>query len=131
MNNNKSCTRCQQTKPIDAFGFNRSAKDGRQHWCKECLKAYWHEKAREIGRRTYTKDWQRRAYRKNPSLQAARRIALRALRRDELKQPIMCEACGDQPWAEMHHDDYSKPLEVKFFCNSCHKLVHYAEDDAS
>jgi len=37
-----------------------------------------------------------------------------------------CEACGT-PNAEMHHDDYSSPLEVRWLCTECHKAVHRGE----
>ena len=33
-----------------------------------------------------------------------------------------CEVCGG--WAEMHHDDYSKPLEVRWFCRQHHMDAH-------
>lgn len=34
-----------------------------------------------------------------------------------------CEVCGAQP-AEAHHDDYSKPLHVRWLCPLCHKGLH-------
>lgn len=34
-----------------------------------------------------------------------------------------CEVCGAEP-AEGHHDDYSKPLEVRWLCRSHHKRHH-------
>lgn len=33
------------------------------------------------------------------------------------RQP--CEACGNQR-ADAHHSDYSRPLDVSWFCRSCH-----------
>jgi ribosomal protein S27AE len=38
-----------------------------------------------------------------------------------IRQP--CENCGDL-FAEKHHDDYSKPLEVRWLCRPCHLVFH-------
>jgi len=37
------------------------------------------------------------------------------------RQP--CEICGATP-AEAHHDDYSKPLEVRWLCQKHHTQYH-------
>jgi hypothetical protein len=37
----------------------------------------------------------------------------------------VCEVCGEL--AEAHHDDYSKPLDVKWFCFRHHKIYENAE----
>ena len=34
-----------------------------------------------------------------------------------------CEVCGEE--AEMHHDDYDKPLEVRWLCR-VHHLAHHS-----
>ncbi len=34
-----------------------------------------------------------------------------------------CEMCGSKE-AVMHHDDYNKPLDVRFFCKVHHSVVH-------
>lgn len=34
-----------------------------------------------------------------------------------------CESCG--AWdVEMHHTDYSKPLEIEWLCTTCHLAEH-------
>jgi hypothetical protein len=49
-------------------------------------------------------------------------ITSRAIRRGELvRQP--CEVCGN-PRSHAHHDDYSKPLEVRWLCAGHHKRWH-------
>lgn len=34
-----------------------------------------------------------------------------------------CEGCG-APNAHAHHEDYSKPLDVRWLCSTCHGLEH-------
>jgi ribosomal protein S27AE len=40
-----------------------------------------------------------------------------------VRQP--CETCGAEP-TEAHHDDYDKPLEVRWLCSLCHGAEHAA-----
>lgn len=37
------------------------------------------------------------------------------------RQP--CEICGNKK-AEAHHDDYDKPLEIRWLCFNCHRQWH-------
>lgn len=55
----------------------------------------------------------------------ARTRAQHALDRGEI-QRAPC-SCGN-PDPEMHHEDYSKPLEVTWLCRPCHLLEHYGPD---
>lgn len=47
----------------------------------------------------------------------------RARSKISIKQP--CEVCGTP--AEAHHDDYSRPLEVRWLCSVHHKEVESAQ----
>lgn len=40
-----------------------------------------------------------------------------------------CSECGAHN-AEMHHPDYSKPLEVVWLCRACHRELHRRESAA-
>jgi len=40
---------------------------------------------------------------------------------------LPCEVCGNQK-SEAHHDDYTKPLQVRWLCNIHHKRHHYSID---
>ena len=33
----KRCSKCGEEKPLTDFGANRTAKDGKQRWCKACM----------------------------------------------------------------------------------------------
>jgi transposase-like protein len=39
-----------------------------------------------------------------------------------------CETCGATEHIDAHHDDYSKPYDVRWLCHSCHMSLH-AHDD--
>lgn len=49
-------------------------------------------------------------------------------RGDLLRQP--CEVCGAEQ-VEAHHDDYSRPLEVRWLCPVHHREHHQCERDAA
>jgi hypothetical protein len=51
-------------------------------------------------------------------------LARAAARRPNPSRP--CEACGARK-ADRHHDDYAKPLEVRFLCRRCH-IRHHARE---
>lgn len=70
-----------------------------------------------------------RAWRKShpPSPEEARRSAARAYanvyqRRGKLI-PQPCEVCGSTV-VEKHHDDYARPLVVRWFCRYHHRRLH-------
>lgn len=58
----------------------------------------------------------------------ARVISCRAIQRGELVRGP-CEQCGASK-VEGHHDDYSKPLQVRWLCRRCHRMYHSTQNQA-
>lgn len=58
----------------------------------------------------------------NPEKYKAHQLVRRAILKGTLA-PAPCERCGVEK-AFAHHDDYDKPLEVKWLCHSCHMAFH-------
>ena len=56
---------------------------------------------------------------------SARSYANVYLKRGKLQRGP-CVDCGDDE-AQMHHEDYSKPLEVIWLCRDCHPYRHQEE----
>lgn len=62
---------------------------------------------------------------KNPHLKKeADRIYLNARRRGDIVMPKVCSVCKSDKSVQGHHDDYAKPLELRFLCGKCHKEWH-------
>jgi len=75
------------------------------------------ERGRETGNAA------KRAYLdRNPVKRAAHNAVSNAIRDGKLiRQP--CESCGNER-AHAHHDDYSKPLDVRWLCTTHHAEWH-------
>lgn len=57
---------------------------------------------------------------------AAAHDAVRNARLRGALTPQPCEVCGATEDIHAHHDDYSKPLEVRWLCARCHRIEHGA-----
>ena len=60
----------------------------------------------------------------DPIKRTARNIARGAYRRGKIIKPAACEVCARERRLHMHHDDYAKPLVVRFLCVDCHAMHH-------
>lgn len=73
------------------------------------------------------KVWSDRSNEGRPPIERAAHDAVKnALKNGTLIQEP-CEVCED-PNSEAHHDDYTKPLDVRWFCKSDHKAWHKDHD---
>lgn len=117
----KKCGRCGEEKEFSEFNKDKYTKSGYRSQCKLCM-----TKERKILAQHY-KAWrstpERRAwyakYRKDNYNQ--NKAKARNARRKLIKQP--CEGCGGLK-VEAHHNDYLKPLIVRWLCPPCHRQWH-------
>lgn len=131
----KTCGKCGNTKEHGAFHKRSASKDGLSACCKVCQSEYDKARAdlpkRVIARREYMKtpegklahDRARHAWiERNPKKRRVHVITGNAIRSGALtKSP--CESCGAINVCA-HHDDYDKPLEVRWLCPPCHARWH-------
>lgn len=61
---------------------------------------------------------------KNPEKRRAHIAVAHAIRSGLLVRPSMCERCQEPNRVQAHHDDYSKTLDVRWFCHPCHQAFH-------
>lgn len=60
----------------------------------------------------------------NPKKSAIHSLVLYAVRVGILIRNEICESCGIKCKTQGHHEDYEKPLEVKWLCAICHGEKH-------
>lgn len=147
----KICTSCKLPLENEQFYKGRGMADGRLNQCKTCVKANVAryqaqnlESIREYDRqrgqlperkarvRAFSRRYRaegrgievnKRWFQRNPEKYRAYYAVHNAIRDGKLfKQP--CEVCGVDR-VEAHHDDYSKPLEVRWRCKQHHEDVHH------
>ena len=62
---------------------------------------------------------------RNPEKRRAHNAVSNALR-DGILRKSPCEVCGAAE-TTAHHEDYSRPLDVRWLCTKCHAEIHKAE----
>jgi ribosomal protein S27AE len=100
---------------VSAIATGRFAGDNNPRWLGGVSNDNMRYRVRQIER--------------EPLKEAARRMTQVAIRSGRLlRQP--CEKCSAEP-AHAHHDDYTRPLEVRWLCRPCHTAHHVAERRAT
>ena len=144
----KVCPKCRVEKTLDEFYTDRSTKDGYTSTCKECraeyIRAYYQrpgvrELKREANRRFFKTDRGKALKEKHRKIYYQKHLhKMRAHQKlnnecaaGRVVRPDMCGKCGKLCKPEAHHDDYSKPLDVRWLCTRCHTDYHMANGDQS
>lgn len=120
----KLCRSCGVIRPHSDFGKDRSKANGLQSRCKGCarqLTAAWYVANRE---RVVVRN---KAYRAADPIRRAAHLAVqRAVATGRLIAKDYCEECDSRRGIEAHHDDYTRKLDVRWLCRTCHREAHAA-----
>ena len=135
----KKCFKCGEEKDLSEFYKHKQMADGRLNKCKKCAKSdsLNHrldniEKVREYDRKRgarQTKEYAAMYKIKYPLKYKAHTMTGNAIRDGRLfKEP--CSTCGSKEKIHAHHDDYAKPLNIRWLCSSCHAQWHRDNGEA-
>lgn len=135
----KPCIRCRRTLPLSDFYAHPRMADGHLNKCKSCQKEDVRAaRKRAGGRKEYERERQQRPERKAAKTAYAKRARQRAPEKFKARAAVRsaivrgalsripCEVCGD-PKSEAHHDDYSKPLAVRWLCLRHHREIGHGQ----
>ncbi|EMI2417299.1 hypothetical protein ACPUED_14185 [Proteus mirabilis] len=111
---NKTCKACYIKKVTE---YQRGA--GKESHNRACKKYNKTEKGK-VSLRKAEKNYQENY----PNKKLANWKIKSKIRCGQLKRPKVCEQCGTECSPDAHHDDYTKPLEVRWFCTPCHQEWH-------
>jgi hypothetical protein len=113
------CPECNIEKPTSDFPRSMSLHWRRLGPCKTCkwLKVKDNPHYKEVHCKNVI-----RSQKRHPVKDLARRAVGSAVKRGKLV-PQPCEVCGAE--AQAHHEDYTKPLEVRWLCYKHHKTEHH------
>lgn len=134
---NKKCFVCSHVKSLQHFYAHKQMADGTLNKCKECCKKdvrknrkvnidYYRAYDIKRGSRR-TQETQHEWRKQNPQKYKAQTMVNNAVRDKRLfKEP--CEVCGKRR-THGHHDDYLKPLNVRWLCAIHHREWHDKNGD--
>ncbi len=148
----KLCRECNVQKTLNEFYKHAAMSDGHLNKCISCVKTRVNkhrennlEALREYDRKRSNEPHRveaRKAYqqtdsgklakrkanhaylKRSPMVYAAHVIASNAMRDGKLIPASCCSVCGSVEKIEGHHDDYTKPMDVRWLCEKCHKSWH-------
>ena len=132
----KQCFRCGLKKSLSQFYRHPRMADGHLNKCKACAKIdvsknyrvnidhyvnYERARAKLPKRKELRLKTQQKRRLLRPGRYRAANAVSNAIRDGRLMR-LACEICGGT--AQAHHDDYRKPLDVRWLCRAHHLAVH-------
>lgn len=145
------CRKCKSEKPEDEFYKNDKT-------CKPCRREMVRENRHS--KIEYYREYDRRRFKDDPRVQernkryqnteAGKASVAKSKKRWQEKNPVKravhvitgnairsgiiskcpCEVCGSVVRIHAHHDDYAKPLDVRWLCAAHHKQWHEENGEA-
>lgn len=131
----KHCNTCGTTKENSEFHKRAASKDGLAARCRSCQKTYDNERLKDPKRMKMRRDYQKTEKGKSAHGRATKKwIEKNAIKRgvhiitgnairDGVIHKRPCEICGCET-VHAHHDDYAKPLMVRWLCDTHHNEWH-------
>ena len=129
----KPCFKCGIVKPLIDFYQHKQMSDRHLGKCKDCAKLdvrmnyeTRHDQyiAYEHKRRPRTKVQRKYVSEAELLLHKRANTAVQIALRSQKLQKHPCETCGSTNRIHAHHDDYSKPLNVRWLCPKHHAEHH-------
>lgn len=147
----KVCFKCGEMKPLLEYYKHKAMGDGHLNKCKACTKidANKHrsdnlDRVKEYDRNRPNKEERAikqaeyaktpkgkevalksmRKQRQDKAKYRARSMVGNALKSGVLAKPSTCSNCKSECNPHGHHDDYRKPLDVRWLCVRCHTDFH-------
>ena len=135
----KKCFKCGVEKDLGEFYKHKQMSDGHLNKCKGCAKndSTKHrndniEKIREYDRGRGNRqsiEYLHEYRNKFPLKYKAHSMVNSAIKSMKLFKEA-CGECGSDKNTHAHHDDYSKPLNVRWLCAACHSQWHRDNGEA-
>jgi hypothetical protein len=135
----KVCNKCGKRKRLSMFYTHKGKLDGYLGKCKECHKSamtinrnknierirkYDRERGKLPHRIKRCVEYNRKRRLLYPERYEAHTKVNNAIRDGKLDRPDRCSSCNKKGKVMGHHHDYSKPFEVVWLCQPCHKQLH-------
>lgn len=155
----KVCCGCGENKPLSDYYKSPNGRDGVRSRCIKCHSVEQqvryaanptkyalsvaesrerHQEAyRERVRGYYRRDIEyshqriKRYAQSHPERNSAHCKVRDALKSGLIIKPKSCSKCNKIGEVEGHHEDYARPLEVKWLCSVCHSDLHWARRNYS